>query len=402
MSTATGFTGTGNGTTVPARDVQLPGLVAIAWSLAGGMLLGGAAVAAMLATARLSGHMMLMASATLFTAGAVLGLAHGLVLSVFGRPEGMTAMGALAAVRHGALYLVPALLLGWLLAGWVASLPIAVSGRHAIAVGISIAAWVIMLATVLFAGSVGIEAARMAYRRWPDRVLGSWLVAAVLVALAVTAWARPPRIWFTDLRLTGIGSVAFVLVATFWVYGPIITAGLALLRRVRPMLPATRSVRDPRWRDATLRALLAVAAGVALALLALPFHEGVVAVPSDSERLGIGAAALLALSDAVTDELLLRMFLVTAVFALIARYRPGRHAWMVGLAVLAATLADLALHYPALPPLGLPGFAVTASYVMARMALPAVLFGYLFLHRGLGTAVAAHATSGAVLGLLAF
>ena len=41
------------------------------------------------------------------------------------------------------------------------------------------------------------------------------------------------------------------------------------------------------------------------------------------------------------------------------------------------------------------------AYAVARMAIPAALFGYLYWRRGLGTALAAHAAAGAAVGLLA-
>jgi hypothetical protein len=51
--------------------------------------------------------------------------------------------------------------------------------------------------------------------------------------------------------------------------------------------------------------------------------------------------------------------------------------------------------------LGLPGVGVFAAFVTVRMAIPAVLFGYLYYRRGLGSAVAAHLTADAAILLLA-
>jgi hypothetical protein len=120
----------GPAATVPSRGLDLPAAVAISWSLAGGMLLGGAAVVALILTNQMSGHLLLMASATLFALGAVLGMVHGVILGIAGRPDGTTPRQAWSAMVHGLLYLVPALLLGWLIAGWVAAMPIALTGRH--------------------------------------------------------------------------------------------------------------------------------------------------------------------------------------------------------------------------------------------------------------------------------
>jgi hypothetical protein len=127
----------GPAATVPHRGLDLPAAVAISWSLAGGMLLGGAAVVAMIVTNQMSGHLLLMASATLFALGAVLGMVHGVILGIAGRPEGTTPRQAWSAMVHGLLYLVPALLQGWLIAGWVAAMPIALNGGHIVAAVIS-------------------------------------------------------------------------------------------------------------------------------------------------------------------------------------------------------------------------------------------------------------------------
>ena len=142
---------------VPHRGVDLPAAVAISWSLAGGMLLGGAAVVALILTNQMSGHLLLMASATLFALGAVLGMVHGVILGIAGRPEGTTPRQAWSAMVHGLLYLVPALLLGWLIAGWVAAMPIALNGGHVVAAVISAFAWIGMALTVYFAGSTHIQ-----------------------------------------------------------------------------------------------------------------------------------------------------------------------------------------------------------------------------------------------------
>ena len=70
-------------------------------------------------------------------------------------------------------------------------------------------------------------------------------------------------------------------------------------------------------------------------------------------------------------------------------------------AIGVATVADLLLHWPDMSALGLPGTSSVVAYAVARMAIPAIMFGYLYWRRGLGTAVAAHAAAGAAVGLLA-
>ena len=388
---------------VPQRGLDLPAAVAISWSLATGMLLGGAAVVWMIATDRMSGHLLLLGSAVLFAIGAVVGLVHGVILGIAGRPEGTTPGEAARAMLHGLFYYPFGLLLSWAAAGWVAAMPLALLGHHVIGAVISALAWVAMAATTYFAGSTGLHALRLAYRRWPDRVPGTILVGVTLVALLVAFAIQPPTIWFTDVRLTYPGAIVLALGATFWFYGPIITAGLAVLRRARALFPATRVFDRMHARhDLAIRVVLVLGAAVWVAALAAPFYKGALGLPTDVERVGFLPAMGLALSNAVTDELFLRLFVFTVTLAVAVRWLPrDKGLWAAWAAIAVATVADLLLHWPDMTALGLPTTATVIAYVVARMAIPAVMFGYLYWRRGLGTAVAAHAMAGAAIGLLA-
>ncbi len=390
---------TETGATIGAqRDLDLPALVAISWSVAGGLLAGGATVAALILTSHLSGHLLIAASAVFFMIGAALGLAHGTMLGVFGRPEGTSPRQAIAGIARGLIFLIPALLLGWLIAGWVAALPIVLIGHHILGGLITLGAWMVMAAVVAVAAASGLRAARLLFRRWPDRILGSALVAAVLVALSVMFAIERPTVWFVNVQLSAFGSLAFVYVLTFWFYGPLITGGLALLRRIAPMLPASRLRADGNWRARLSAVVAVIVVALLVVTLALPFHEGVLGLPTGAERFGWWQASLLALGNAVTTELLLRLCLLTAVFVLASRYLTKTRA--VGVAVAVAAVGDLLLHWNGLAAYGMPGAGVVASYMVARLAIPAILFGYLFWRRGLGTAVAAHATADLAIGLL--
>jgi hypothetical protein len=343
---------------------------------------------------------LITASAVFFAIGAALGLAHGAMLGVFGRPEGTTPRQAAASIARGTIFLLPSLLLGWLIAGWVAALPIVLIGRHILGGVITLAAWLIMAAVVAVASAAGLRAARLLFRRWPDRVLGSTLVLAVMVALSVMFAIDRPTVWFVNVQLSTFGSLAFVYALTFWFYGPLITGGLALLRGIAPMLPAGRLTAgtSPRARLAAAASVIAVA--LLVVTLALPFQQGVLGLPTAAERFGWWQAALLALGNVVTSELLLRLCLFTAVFVLASRYLTKPRA--VGVAVAVSAIGDLLLHWNGIAAYGMPGAGVVATYMIARLAIPAILFGYLFWRRGLGTAMAAHATADLAIGLLVF
>ena len=388
------------GPTVPHRGVELPAVLTIAWTLAGGMLFGGATVALMILTGRMSGRSMLTASATQFALGALAGLVHGIALGILGRPENMTVRESVAALVHGLFYLVPALLLGWLVAGWVAALPLAWTGKHFIAAAISALGWVALTVTVYFAGSSGVRAARLAYRRWPHRAIGSALVGAVAATMVAAFFVRPPTIWFTNTRLVMPGALLLAFIATFWLYGPIITVGLWFAKRIRPEPRAAEPPAPSRAKRIGTSAGIAVLAGLGLAVIALPFYRGALGLPSDVERLGFAGAMIVALSQAFADELFFRLFAVTVAYVLAVRLMPqGKHA--VAIAVSAGAALDVLVHLRDLPALGLPGALAITSYAAVRIVIPAIAFGYLFWKRGLGTAVGAHLVSGAALGLLA-
>lgn len=388
------------GTTMPHRGIDLPAAVAISWSLAGGMLFGGAAVVLMLITNRLSGHLMLTASATLFAIGALVGLAHGVALGIFGRPEGTTVRSAWGAMVHGLLYLVPSLLLGWLIAGWVAAMPMALGGKHLIATAISALAWVVMVVTLYFAGSAGVRAAGLAFRRWPHRVVGSALVGTTFVALVASFLVQPPTLWILGTRLTTEGAMLLALVATIWFFGPVITVGLWLVKRFRPALREAELPSRATVKRAGVSVGIAAASGVVLALLALPFYRGGLHLPSDVERLGVAGAMVMALSDAFTNELFFRLFAMTVAFVLASRLQTqGRRAALLAIAV--ATVLDLLFHLRGVSALGLPGSGSLVVFAAVRLVIPSLAFGYLFWKRGLATAMGAHITAGAALGLMA-
>jgi hypothetical protein len=176
--------------------------------------------------------------------------------------------------------------------------------------------------------------------------------------------------------------------------------GLWLVKRFRPDLREAELPSRATLRRAGVSTGIALAAGLALALIALPFYRGGAHLPSDFERLGFAGAMLTVLSSAVTNELFFRLFAMTVAFVLAARLLPqGRRPVVVAIAV--AALLDILFHLHGVPALGLPGAWSVLGYATVRLVIPSVVFGYLFWKRGLPTAVGAHAAAGAALGLLA-
>ena len=71
------------------------------------------------------------------------------------------------------------------------------------------------------------------------------------------------------------------------------------------------------------------------------------------------------------------------------------------LAVIVATVLQVVLYIPGVLAIGFPNALSATAFIVAAVALPAVVFGVLFWKRGLATAVIADATALVALALLA-
>lgn len=388
---------------VPARDMRFPAILSIVWTLAGGLLFGGVGVAIMQHFNAIAGPLILMAASTLFLIGAGIGLAHSLVLGYFGREPGTTWRDNLKALKHGLLYFIPALLLGWVVTGWVAALPIALA-TSVIGSFVSISAWVILLFMVFMAISMGWEGLTRAYGGWQDRVLGTLATAGALVSLLLLFYISNHPVWFTAIQLTTFGKAFFSMGVALWIYGPITTLGLYLLHQklnrtdiAEARFPATKV----DWKRFALDAMHVVVVGFLMAMLLLPFYNGVSNLPTLLEKYGILYGILLSMSAAVSNELFLRLFLFTLIFWFARKHWPTKETRALWIAIAASALIDGLFHTNELPALGFGTLAMSVSYVVVHVILPSVAFGYLYWKRGLATAMGAHAMSGIFLGLLA-
>nr|NIQ54641.1 hypothetical protein [Gemmatimonadota bacterium]NIY08985.1 hypothetical protein [Gemmatimonadota bacterium] len=84
-----------------------------------GLLLGGFTVAAMALAGRINGGALLPTSIGLFLVGSAIGLAVSVVAGLVGRGDGWSWMDAGRDAAKGALYAIPACLVGAVLAGWM-------------------------------------------------------------------------------------------------------------------------------------------------------------------------------------------------------------------------------------------------------------------------------------------
>lgn len=369
------------------RGLGVPAKVAVSWAAAGGVLMGGFLVAAMTLTGQLSGHALLLTCSGLFVVGAALGFVHGAVLGWMGRPEGMTRSEAAAAVGMGAAYAVPALLVSWLVAGWIGMTSVALyAGNTGAIVGCGVA-WLAGLGLVSLAAEQGWGALRGAYTGWSNARVATLLVAVLFGGLLAVFLSERPELWGLELRVTPVGAVLLALAATLWLAGPLITVALGLLDRLPSTRPAVAFGGPGR---AVASVAIAVVVGVVMALIALPFYEA---------AYGVGAPNVAgALGMALVDEVLLRLFLVTAVAWVLLREFDMSEAGAAGLAVAVAAGVQVLIYLPGVLAIGFPSGATALGFVAVTVLVPAIAFGILFWQRGFGTALVAHATAlGALL-----
>lgn len=358
------------------------GKLAVSWAVGGGILVGGVLVAGMTLAGQLSGFGLLLTATGLFAVGAVLGFVHGGLLGWIGRREDESHRDALASLGMGAVYAVPALLLSWLVAGWIAMTSVALyTGKVAGLVGCGVA-WLIGVALLVVATEQGWAAARRLYASWSNARVGSLLVAALYGGLLAVFLAERPQLWGLSVQVTPVGAVLLATAATLWLASPVVAMSLALLDR----LPSHRPAVAFGGRSAALVSMgIAVVVGVVMALIALPFYTTAYGASTG------GLAGVL--SGALVDEVLFRLFLVTAVAWVGLREFGFTESRAVGVAIAVAAMAQVLIYLPGVLAIGFPSTATLLGFVAVTAAVPAVAFGVLYWRRGFGTAVLAHATA---------
>lgn len=379
------------GTDVP-RGIGLHGRVAVTWAATGGILLGGVLVALMTMSGRLSGFGLFMTVSGLFVIGAVLGLAHGMVLGFFGRPDGTDRRRAMNDLGLAVLYAIPALAVAWLVTIWIGmTMPAVMLGRALALAGVGLA-WIAGVAFIANAAVLGWQAARNAYARWPERVPGTALVAAAFAGLLVLFLADQPEIWGLRMRVTETGAVLLAAAITFWVAGPALTLALRLTRQL-PVPTLGRMFDDPRHAAGDVGVGLLV--GLVLGVLAVPFLG--VTVPAGA---AVGATVA-AVGQAVVDEVLLRVVLMTSVAWLLLRWHRVEIGEAAVGAVAVTALVQVLLYAPGIRAVGFPTLTGALGFGLMTVALPAVAFGVLYWKRGFGAALVADVVAVSAMVLLA-
>lgn len=385
-------TGRPLGTDVP-RGIGLQGRVAVTWATAGGVILGGFLVAAMTLTGQLSGSGLFFTSSGLFVIGVVLGLLHGTVLGFLGRAESTTSRQALGALGRSALYAIPAVAVGWLATVWIGMTVVALYLDRALPlIGVAVS-WAVGATVVAAAVVYGVRALQNAYARWPERRVGTAVVAMTFAALLLTFLADRPELWGLRFRVTEVGAVLLAALLSIWLAGPAVTAALRLLRG----LPGPRRLPAPATDGRFLGdAGVGILVGLVLGVLAVPF-----AGPAVATATGPLGAVVTAVSQAVVDEVLLRLVLLTSVVWALLRWHRVRPNEAVGAAILLTTLVQVVLYTPGVLAIGFPSALTATGFVLVTVLLPALAFGVLYWQRGFGSALVADATAMVAVALLA-
>jgi hypothetical protein len=358
------------------------GKLAVSWAVGGGILVGGFLVAGMTLAGQLSGFGLLLTATGLFAVGGVLGFIHGGLLGWLGRLPTESRRQALVSVGMGAVYALPALMVSWLVAGWIAMTTVALySGKVAGLIGSGIA-WLIGAALLVLAAEQGWSAIRRLYAAWSNARVASLLVAALYGGLLAVFLAERPQLWGLSVQVTTVGAVLLATAATLWLAGPVVALSLALLDRMPVARPAVAFGGRSR---ALVSVAIAVTVGVVLALMALPFYTATYGVTTG------GMASVL--SGALMDEVLFRLFLVTAVAWVGLREFGFTEAKAVGVAVAVAALAQVLIYLPGVLAIGFPSTATLVGFLAVTALVPALALGVLYWQRGFGTALVAHATA---------
>jgi len=380
------------------KHLGFEGMLPVTWAAAGGVLFGGYAVAVLTLMERLSGAGLFVTAGALFVMGAAFGFVHGAVLAYLGRAPGMSHNEVLGALARAVLYSIPVLALTWAIAGWIALTVIAIYIERPLAYfGVAIG-WILGLGVLVVALAFGSRGFRQALARWPDRVPGTVLVALGFAALVVTFFFDRPELWWTGREVGMPGPMILAGGVAFWLIGPLATLSFWMLRTLpnHPRELIGRTV----TRGATGMAVGLVAGGGLGLLVHLTYGDyGVLPLAlwtgSAVEAIAVG------LNQGLLDEILLRLFIVTAVVWLAQRWRGTHVRGAVSLAILVAALLQTLLYFPSLLAIGFPDNGIALGYTTLALVIPGLVYGVLYWWRGLTSAVLAHAATVAVAALMA-
>jgi hypothetical protein len=214
---------------------ELPGRLEVAWAMAGGIVAGGPLVASIMLSGRASSSMLMTITSVLFVIGGALGLVHGAVLGYLGREQDCSGHRAVQSLVMGVFVAVPALLLAWFIALWIGLTAAALSLRWYALLAIVAVGWVTGGVICFWGAWQGWRALGNMLERWPEHRAGIVILAVVFVFLLVSFLVWQPEVWWTELRVTGVGAVLLAVGVTVWVAAPATAFMLWLTHRHAPL-----------------------------------------------------------------------------------------------------------------------------------------------------------------------
>lgn len=207
----------------------LVGQVATSWGVAGG-LVAAVVVTTHVLLGQLSSSLGFLTTTLFFVAGSVIGYLHGGILAYLGRPADVDRRVALHRMVLAALYAVPVMVGGWLLAMVLAMSAASLVAGRTVALAMSSLGWlaaagVLAWTVVETRGAVG-----NLCRRWPGaRALLLTLGLAFLALLPVFIVTRP-AVWVVGVKPSATTAGFMALGATLWIGGPLGALGLLAAR----------------------------------------------------------------------------------------------------------------------------------------------------------------------------
>lgn len=164
--------------------------------------------------------------------------------------------------------------------------------------------------------------------------------------------------------------------------------------------------REPKpqvsWRSAILLGLAAGVVMIALDLFFMPrLPPALQALPPPDSAVSAGVGFLASFYGAIGEEILMRLFLMTAiVFVAWLLFKRRTSPWMFWLAIVVAAVIFGAGHLPAAAKLW-PLDAIVVTRVLLLNGLGGMVFGWLYWKRGLEAAMISHFSADLVLHVFA-
>jgi hypothetical protein len=217
-------------------NLGLVGQIATSWGVAGG-LLGAVVVTGHMVAGQLSSSIGFLTATVFFVGGSLVGFLHGGLVGYVSRPPHVCRQLALKRLALAALYAVPAMLVGWVLALALALTATAVLTRSLALALPSLVGWLGLLAAMAWATAETRQGLPNLFERWPESKALLVVLGILFLALLPFFLGSRPEIWLLHVRPTGTAAVFMAIAATAWIGGPLVALGLLGIRAWRRSHP---------------------------------------------------------------------------------------------------------------------------------------------------------------------